>query len=109
MRRYFITYSITNEESAESGDFAEYGEIDQFDNLRDAIKALYETRTAHVDGIRDKTGHYAEYGKRLCLSIFNGMEYLTGDEEQRSLHLHGVSRASAYRIARLAGITIERF
>ena len=109
MRQYRITYAITNEESADSGDFAEYGEIDTCDNLRDALKELYGTRTSHVDGVRDQTGSYAEHGKRLTLAVFNGMEFLTGDEEQRGLHLHGVSRASAQRIARLVGIRLDDF
>ena len=106
---FHITYSITNEESAEQGDFAEYGIIDETESLATALDLLHSTRTNEVDGIRATSGHYSEHGKRLTLAVFNGMEYRTGDEEQRGLHIHGISKSSAYRIAKIANIHIDNF
>lgn len=107
--KYYITYSITNEESASAGESYEYGEIGETTSLAEALDWLNSTRTCECGGVRAATGHYADYGKRLCLSIFNGVEFRTGAEEQRSLHTHGVSKASALRIAKLADINIEEF
>jgi hypothetical protein len=104
-----ITYSITTPESAEQGDYAEYGIIAETESLAEALDLLHSTRTNEVDGVRATSGHYSEHGKRLALAVFNGMEYRTGAEEQRGLHIHGISKASAERVARLANIHIDTF
>jgi hypothetical protein len=105
----YVTYSIVTPESAEHGEYDEYGDIGEYDSLHDAIAELFTTRTNMVDGIRATSGHYADYGKRMCLSVFNGMEYETGAEEQRSIHIHGISRASAFRISKLLNIKLDNF
>ena len=104
-----ITYSITTQESAEQGDFDEYGIIAETESLAEALDLLHSTRTNQVDGVRAKSGHYSTHGKRLSLAVLNGMEYRTGAEEQRGLHIHGISKSSAYRIAKLANIHIDDF
>lgn len=107
--KYYITYSITTEESAESGDFAEYGEIGDTESLATALDWFNSTRTCEVVGVESISGHYAPYGKRLTLYISNGMEYRTGEQESRGLHVHGISESSAKRVAKLAGIQLDNF
>lgn len=107
--KYYITYSIANEESASAGESSEYGEVGETESLAEALDMLFATRTSECDGIRATSGHYATYGNRLTLAVFNGMEFRTCAEEQRGLHVHGISRASALRIAKLADINIEEF
>ena len=92
-----VTYSIITEESAQQGDVAENGVIGTFDNLRDGVKALFETRTNEVGGcsVQDFGG---------WISVQNGMEFLTGNYEERCLHLPRTVSAYSYdRLCRLLG------
>ena len=105
--KYYITYSIVTEESAQDGDYAEYGEVGETDRLAEALDWLFATRTAECDGIESTSGSFSAYGGRLTLAVFNGMEFRTGDQEQRGLHVHGISESSAKRIAKLADIPLD--
>lgn len=102
MSLFTVTYTIVTPESAEHGDFDECDAVDTYDNLRDAIKALRQTRTCHVDGVE------CIDAEQYTVNVVNGMEYLTGAQESRTLHRpNDVTLSSWARIARLAGTTLR--
>jgi len=103
--RYMICYSIITEESAERGDYAESGIIGEPDSLYFALRELFETRTNAVDGMQDISASW--HNGRLTIYVSNGMEFETGEHESRSLHRHNITRSSATRIARAAGVTLN--
>ena len=95
--RFTVTREIVTPESAaegccdESESWCESG-LD----LRSALIELRETRTAHVDGIN------AIESNDSSVTIVNGMEFLTGAHESRTLHFPAsITPFSANRIARL--------
>lgn len=106
MRRDFrVTYEIVTQESAEHGEADERGFISEGENLREAIADARGTRTCHCDGVLSVEAD--EYPMRAprSVTISNGMEFLTGAYENRSLHIpDGITSASRRRIARLLGV-----
>jgi hypothetical protein len=94
--KFNVTYSIVSQESAEQGDFSETGFIIESTDLRDAIKETFKTRTCHVGGI--ESIERQDYS----VSVQNSMEFLTGDYEERTLHIpRNVTPSSRKRILRL--------
>lgn len=114
MIRYVVTYEIVTLGSAEFGDAEERGYIHDGCatptyqpgpnpyTLRDALKDLYGTRTNAVDGREYQEAIQGPHGVQI--TVGNGMEYLTGARESRTLHLR-CTDASAARLVRLLGIT----
>lgn len=108
---FAVSYEIVTEESVEHGDAAERGFIDKNLSLRDAIKALHATRTNEVEC----SPYFPEtdgtpVDRPRWVTVHNGMEYRTGEYESRSLHIpEKITRASARRIAKLAGVPGNRF
>jgi hypothetical protein len=97
--RFAVTFEIVTPESAEHGDAEERGHIEESASLRDAVKALHATRTNRVDGIES----IQTDGQNESVTIRNGMEFETGANESRTLHIPGaVTHATAARIVRLA-------
>ena len=93
---FSVTFEIVTPESAEHGEAADMGYINESCDLRTAIADLFETRTSQCDGITgiDECGTW--------ITVYNGMEYLTGAHESRSLHVPSNITPSSYdRIARL--------
>ncbi len=76
---FHVTYQIVTEESAEQGEAAESGFIDKDLGLREAVNAVFRTRTLFVGGCG------VCYDDRT-FTVDNGMEFLTGEYESRSLH-----------------------
>lgn len=99
--RFSVTYEIVTLESSEHGDASERGFICQDVTLREAIAALFETRTSQVDGPMAIEPNDSVHSRARWITVYNGMEYLTGAHESRSLHFQGVTPASAARIVRL--------
>ena len=99
--RFSVTYEIVTPESAEQGDASERGFICRDVTLREAIAALFETRTSQVDGIQAIEPNDSDHTRARWITVYNGAEYLTGAHESRSLHFQGVTPASAARIVRL--------
>ena len=96
-----VTYEIVTEESAENGDCEDSGFILQGASLREAIAAVLETRTSHVSG-RDAIEPSESGNSFRWLTIYNGMEYLSGAYESRALHIpEHITDASRGRILRL--------
>jgi hypothetical protein len=95
-----VSYDIVSQASSEQGDIAEHGVVLEGQSLREAIDALRETRTSQVGGVQ--AAELCQTGTGHCISISNGMEFLTGDYETRYLHLKDVSAASAQRVLALA-------
>lgn len=101
MTTFNVTYDIVTPESAEHGDYDKSGFIGQDMTLRDAIRAVTETRTNQVSGIESIDPSASGSGFRW-ITVTNGMEYQTGACESRSLHIPDhVTDASRMRIARL--------
>ena len=99
-----VTYEIITPESAECGDADERGFILEGATLREAINAVNETRTNHVDGVQAIEADCYPIDGLRWVTIYNGMEFLTGAHENRSLHIpDNVTQASRLRIARLMG------
>lgn len=105
MNQFSVTYEIVTQESAEDNAAEKRGFICECSNLRDAIADLCATRTNEVDGIvAIESDEYPVRSPR-SITVTNGMEYRTGAQESRSLHLpDGLTAASRVRIARLLGV-----
>ena len=102
--RFNVTYEILSEESAEQGDSDERGFICQSVTLREAAKAVHETRTCHVGGVECIEPDSWPAARVRWITVSNSMEFLTGEYESRSLHIPDtVSASSSRRIARLVG------
>jgi len=104
MTRFDVTYEIVTPESAEDGDAEERGFIGEGLTLREALEELRATRTNRVSGVECIECDSSPCVRPWWVTVFNGMEYETGAQESRSLHIPAsVSDATARRIARLAG------
>lgn len=105
---FSVTYEIVTPESAEHGDAAESGYITEGSCLYDAIQDVRRTRTSRVDGVAAvETDVSPMRGQRVSwVTVINGMEFGTGAQESRSLHIpESVTPASSRRIAKLLGVT----
>lgn len=108
MRTLFsVTYEIVTPESAEQGDADDLGWIVQGVSLRDAVDAVHATRTNRVDGVTSiECDSYPATWPRW-ITVTNGMEFETGANESRSLHLpQHLTGATRRRIARLIGARV---
>ena len=95
--RFNVTYQIVTDESAEQGEAAESGFICQDVRLYVAVDAVFRTRTLFVGGCG------TSYDGRT-FTVDNGMEFLTGESESRSLHRPDkMTDASWARLCRLIG------
>jgi hypothetical protein len=113
---FAVTFDIVGPlegDADENGDVANelidtgYVTEEQGDTLRDAVKAVRATRTNHVDGIETIECDSHPCTAPRWVTVFNSMEYLTGESESRSLHIpEGVTAASRRRIARLVGVKL---
>jgi hypothetical protein len=88
MLTFDVTYDIVTPESAEQGDYEELGFIAKGVCLRDAIEAVRDTRTSQVAGIEaiepSSVGRNFDFD---WIRVVNGMEYETGAQESRTLHI----------------------
>jgi hypothetical protein len=100
--RFTVTRQIVTPESAAEGCCDESESwYESGLSLRSAVAEVNETRTAHVDGIESIDGDHC------AVTITNGMEFLTGAHESRTLHIPpNISRASGRRIAKLLGVQL---
>jgi hypothetical protein len=73
------------------------------DTLRDALRDLRDTRTAHCDGVQYQAARYIPHSATAIISVQNGAEFRTGCSEERTLAIIGISRWSARRLSRLLG------
>lgn len=100
--RFNVTYQLISPESAEDGDCAESGFICQDMGLRDAMAALFETRTSHCGGVESIETDEWPVRRPRWISVSNGAEFQTGWQESRSLHLPAnITAASAIRVYNL--------
>ena len=107
MAKFSVTYEIVTEESAAEGDAAERGYEVEDGTLREAVRALFGTRTNLVDGIESISTDSWPCRDPRWITVTNGMEFETGDNESRSLHLpRELTRATRRRIARLCGVKL---
>lgn len=103
MSTFNIHYAIITPESAEYGEADEVGVHDEGLNLRDAIKELFKTRTNEVGGVSAIEANcdplpvsgWLEFFP-FC-TVYNGMEYRTGAQENRSITPSGRITASSWR------------
>lgn len=73
------------------------------EDLRDALRDLSQTRTAHCDGVQYQVARYIPHSATAIISVQNGAEFRTGCSEERELAIVGISRHSARRLSRLLG------
>jgi hypothetical protein len=104
MQTFAVTYEIITHESAADGEAEESGYISEDASLRNAIADLTATRTSHVDGVNSiECDEYPVRAPRR-VSVCNGMEYLTGAYEMRTIHFpNSLTPATRRRIAKLLG------
>ena len=76
------------------------------DNLHDAVKDLYRTRTAHVDGVAWQDAQYITPTRSLVITVCNGREFRTGMQETRLLSITDITAASAARLAHLLNVRL---
>lgn len=106
MARFNITYEIVAQESAAEGDVEERGFIGQDLSLREAINLVFETRTSACGGIECVEANQYPVIDPDWITVYHGMEYETGAQESRSIHLpRSVTPSSKMRIARLMSAT----
>ena len=99
-----VTYEIITEESAKHGDAAERGYIVENTSLREAITAVFETRTSHCPSATAIEANECPVQSPEWITVYNGKEYLTGAYENRSIHFPDkLTNATRRRIARLMG------
>jgi hypothetical protein len=99
-----VTYSIVSQESAVHGDSDEIGYIWENCTLRQALDSVFETRTSQVSGVEYIEANCYPCDDSRWFSVSNGMEFVTGDCEERSLHFpESITNASRKRLMRLAG------
>ncbi len=104
MARFNVTYEIVTPESAEIGDSDESGFIGEGMTLRDAIEALHDTRTSGCNGVESIECDEMPVRDPRWVTVINGMEFDTGAQESRSLHLPPeLTPSTRRRIARMAG------
>lgn len=107
MPMFNVTYEIVTPESAEQGDADKRGFVGYDLTLRDAIGEVRMTRTNAVDGVECIEASCSTICDARWITIVNGMEYETGAQESRSIHIpERVSGASRVRIARLVGCRV---
>lgn len=100
-----VTYDIVTPESAQYGDYEESGWIAQHVTLREAIAAVFETRTSQVSGVECIEADEWPICTPRSIKVCNGMEFQTGAQESRTLHIQdSVTPASRRRIAKLMGV-----
>ena len=98
MNKFSVCFEIVTQGSAKHGDADERGYISQNVSLREALKDFTSTRTNECDGGDglECSGDWFTY--------YNGMEYLTGAFESRSLHPpRNITASSFNRLSRLLG------
>ena len=99
MPKFSVTFEVVTHESAEHGDAAERGYIDQDIGLREAIGHMNGACEASDSHIQPGTW-FAEIDGREC--------YRTGARTYHSLHPpRTVTQSSVRRIARLLGIKVR--
>jgi len=102
---FVVTFEIWSHAACAAGEPDDRGFVLESAPLREAIAAVKETRTNQVDGVESISASDSDIGAAHCLYIDNGMEFLTGDRETRTLHIpEAVSAHSRRRIARLIGM-----
>jgi hypothetical protein len=101
---YTITQDIVTPESVEFGEVDSTDAWDE-DNLRYALESVRDTRTNGVGGVESTCAEYC--GGQLCIAVYNGMEYRTGDYETRRLFIRNITRSSARRVCTLAGVQLR--
>jgi len=106
--KFNIHYAIITPESAEYGEADEVGVQEENLSLRDAIEELFKTRTNEVDVVEAieascyplPVSGWLEFFP-FC-TVYNGMEFRTGAQENRSLTpVCRVTASSWRRIIRL--------
>jgi hypothetical protein len=92
------TYAIVTEESAQHGDYAEHGWIDEEGEEFSAnnLQAVVEYLT-HKFVREASCSHFCQ---GIWYSSEPDMNYKTGEEETRSFHLYGLTRRQEKFIAR---------
>lgn len=102
-----VTYDIVTEESASEGDVEERGFVSENVRLRDALCDVRQTRTNECGGPTAVEASDSRVNEARWITITNGMEFLTGAVESRSLHIpDAVTASTRVRIARLLGVRI---
>lgn len=100
---FSVTQEIVTHESAEDGE-AESRDTLDFCPLRDAVKTVRDTRTCHVGGVESIECDSSLAVRPRSVTVNNSMEFLTGAQESRTLHIpEQITASSARRIARLIG------
>ena len=99
-----VTYDIVTDESASRGDTAEDGFISECCTLREAFELVQATRTSRVSGVECVEADECPVYCPSWVTVYNGMEYETGDYERRAIHFPDrITAASRVRVARLLG------
>ncbi len=97
-----VTYEIITPESAEHGDAERRGYAGVELGLRDAIRELFEVETCQTGGIEAIEPNCSDSSAARWITVYNGMQYETGAQENRSLHFpEHLTASTKRRIMRL--------
>lgn len=106
MLKFNVTYEIMTPESAEYGDADERGFIVEGASLRDALDYVFSTRTSQCEGVEAVEANEYPVVSPGWITVYNGIEYLTGAHESRSIHFpDNMTASSRVRVARLMQCT----
>lgn len=106
MIQFTITYEIITEASAEDGEAADAGFVAERLNLREALGYVTATESCHCSqsGVEASDSRVEQ---ARWITVYNGANYLSGNCENRSLHIpETVTASSRRRIARLLGVRV---
>lgn len=101
---FAVSQEIVTPESAEHGDCESCRIIGDLLPLRDAVDLVRGTRTSGCGGVESIECDSMPAVHPRAVRVVNGLEFETGAQESRTLHIsHRVTASSARRIARLLG------
>jgi hypothetical protein len=104
MTHFTVTYEIVTEDSAENGEAVACGALADKLSLRDALSYVNATDSCHCSQSSVEASD-----SRVCearwFTVYNSANYLSGNYENRSLHVPAaVTASSRLRIARILGV-----
>lgn len=103
-----VSTEIVTPESAENGDTdEEQGWVEMGLTLREAVTMVHEVRTSRAEGVQCIECDSSPAVDPRWVTVVNGMEFETGAQESRSLHMpRRLTASTRRRIARLVGARV---
>lgn len=103
MPLFDVSYEIITEASAEDGEAESCGFVGEGLSLRDALDMVQQTESCHCSQSSIEASD-SRITEARWITVYNSMDYISGDYENRSLHMpDSLTPSSRRRVARLLG------